>query len=405
MKVVNLSSRPFLNSRPLVRLATALWVVGGLLFAGNLWSYGSHAAKFAESQHQLEEIDAQIQHNQGEIRRLDRELSTLALTEQNEQVAFLNTLIARRAFPWSLLFEQLEGILPEDVRLLQVRPEIQLAALPGVRQTRTTDSDRTRRTRRETSKRKAPETDQVQLQLVGTARSDDPLLDFVDALFASPYFDKPVLHQENRETTGDIRFQLDVLYLLAPPETETGAPGLVLGAAEGDQPAAETEVSAEDQLVGTGGAAGTRAAPSTAVPPGTVDAPRSPSTLGARAGEVAPPQAAAPTLRQVPGAAPPSDQIASAEPSAEVAPGQRRTLQPGTTTRTTPGAAPPAGVVFGTPVPPAATPEPVGTGTPNIPNPLTRQRPTLERPRLGPPPANLAPVASASPRLRRGGRP
>ncbi|NJL28488.1 MAG: PilN domain-containing protein, partial [Thermoanaerobaculia bacterium] len=86
----------------------------------------------------------------------------------------------------------------------------------------------------------------MQLRILGMARSDDPLLDFVDALFASPHFEKPVLHQERRDTTGELRFQLDVVYLLAPPEAKTeeppvdatSAPEMVLGDAGGARPEA-----------------------------------------------------------------------------------------------------------------------------------------------------------------------
>ena len=40
--VLNLSSEPFRNLRPLMRTATAMWVAGGLLLISNAWLFGSY---------------------------------------------------------------------------------------------------------------------------------------------------------------------------------------------------------------------------------------------------------------------------------------------------------------------------------------------------------------------------
>ena len=105
MKVVNLSSRPFRNTRPVVRVAIALWVLGGFLLIDNVWRYGSHAAGFSSTQSELETTEAKIDASEAEIQELERELASLDIDEHNQGRAYLNTLIARRTFPWGLLFE------------------------------------------------------------------------------------------------------------------------------------------------------------------------------------------------------------------------------------------------------------------------------------------------------------
>ncbi|HUP42082.1 MAG TPA: hypothetical protein VM599_02610, partial [Thermoanaerobaculia bacterium] len=38
-RALDLAARPFVNRRPVVRLALLLWLAGGALLAGNLWLY------------------------------------------------------------------------------------------------------------------------------------------------------------------------------------------------------------------------------------------------------------------------------------------------------------------------------------------------------------------------------
>jgi len=225
MKAVNLSSRPFRNTRPVVRVAIALWVLGGLLLIDNVWRYGSHAAGFSSTRSELEATEAKIEAAEARIEELEAELAGLGVDEHNQARAYLNTLIARRTFPWSLLFEDLEKIVPPDVRLTRVSPKLILARKPGVRQTREEAEDGRSRGARSRGRglvaRTAAE-DRVHLQLLGSARSGDELLTLVDALYASPSFESPVLEQESRDQrSSELRFQLDVIYLLELPETET----------------------------------------------------------------------------------------------------------------------------------------------------------------------------------------
>lgn len=128
MRVVNLARRPFVNLRPVVRLAALLWVLGGLLLAYNVWLYVSHWQGTATNRARLEALERDIDREAAKLGELDPALQRINLARQNARVAFLNRLIAYRTFPWSALFEDLEEVVPLDVRLLSVQPTVQMVA-------------------------------------------------------------------------------------------------------------------------------------------------------------------------------------------------------------------------------------------------------------------------------------
>jgi Tfp pilus assembly protein PilN len=201
---VNLARRPFVNRRPLVRLTTALWVLGALLLVTNGLLIWRHRAGTAEGRVELARVRAAATREIERARALEGELAALGLAEQNEHVEFLNQRIAQRAFPWSRLFEQLAEVMPPGVRLRGLFPAVG-------------EQQEGRRSRR---RRTVLETD-VRLSIRAQAESDEDMLELVDRLFAHPAFDRPNLFRENQEG-GVVGFSLDVLYR---PDLEPPAPG------------------------------------------------------------------------------------------------------------------------------------------------------------------------------------
>ncbi|HXO20732.1 MAG TPA: hypothetical protein VOA87_12515 [Thermoanaerobaculia bacterium] len=230
---LNLSRRPFVNSRPVTRTAIALWLLSILLLAGNAFLFWSYLAGSKEKREEIRQVEAQIRAGREGIARLQAQVAGLDLGRQNEEVAFLNDKIAERTFSWSLLFDRLAEVLPMDVRLNHLTPR-------GV-----IDERLERRRRGVTLKRQS---DRVVLTMVGDAKNDEALLQFVDNLFAHPAFAEPDLSRESRELTGLIRFDLQVGYrpaqagaavggaLPARRPRIVGSPG-ILGAAEPAGPA------------------------------------------------------------------------------------------------------------------------------------------------------------------------
>lgn len=191
---LNLAARPYVNTRPVVRLAVVLWLVGTLLLAGNVWLYWDFLAGRGDTYARLAETAEAIEVEERRVAALERDLEGYDLAGQNEQVAFLNERIDERRFSWSTLFDELTDILPREVRLQSLAPN--------------TGTDRRRSSRDDVEL--AP--GEVLLSIQGAARSDEAVLELVDNLFTDPAFARPVLNREQTDDDGLLRFDLDVVY-------------------------------------------------------------------------------------------------------------------------------------------------------------------------------------------------
>lgn len=207
---LNLSRRPFVNSRPVVRAALLLWIVGGLLLLGNVFLFWSYLSGSTEKRAERDRLEESVVRQQKTVGDLEARLAQLELEQQNEQVAFLNRKISERTFSWSLLFDRLAEVLPDDVRLLQLQP----AAIagddrPGSRPEATT----TLRGRRPMGS-----SDRVPIIIQAEAKSGEAQLEFLDKLFAHPSFGKDA--DITRETIDEehenrVRFDVRVTYIPA----------------------------------------------------------------------------------------------------------------------------------------------------------------------------------------------
>lgn len=187
---LNLARRPFLNRRPVLRIAALAWLLGCALLAVNVVLFVRYRRDSTDLRSRLGEVRAQIEDVSGDVLRLSSRLDSLGVGAQNEQVAFLNGRLAERAFPWSLLFERIGETLPRGVRLTTLTPVFA-------------------RSRRRQSEA-AEENETILLNVDGVAENSASIYAFVDSLFAHPAFANPVLHNED-SSPSEVRFRLDVL--------------------------------------------------------------------------------------------------------------------------------------------------------------------------------------------------
>ena len=230
MKVVNLSRRPFVNRRPIVRLGIVLWILGGLLVLANMVLFQAYWSGSRGVRAELEAVEAKAAAELKALSVLDRQVDRVDLAEQNSQAAYLNSLIAYRTFPWSSLFDDLERVLPRDVRLEAVSPAVHLAATERAVQAQKAalqeraDTRRGRSSRRSRSETSAAAqsaeqelaADEVQLQLQGTAKNENALIELVDTLYRDEAFRQPVLSGERFAAVGGAltsSFEISVIYI------------------------------------------------------------------------------------------------------------------------------------------------------------------------------------------------
>jgi Tfp pilus assembly protein PilN len=193
---MNLASRPFANEQPVIRSSVLLWILGLALLVLNITLYYRHIEGKGELQELLRETDERLIEETDSIERLRGELGQLDLERQNEQVTFLNAQIALRIFSWSALFDRLAEVVPAAIQMKGISPNIVAA------------EDADPRGRRGDSSAEI-----VKVDLQGTTRSPEAVLELVDALFAHPSFFDPDLTRESFADGQDNSFSLSVFYL------------------------------------------------------------------------------------------------------------------------------------------------------------------------------------------------
>jgi len=212
LEPLNLSRRPFTNSRPVTRAAILLWLLGILLLLGNISLFRNYLSNSAEKRAELAHLEMQILKEDGLVSQLEAQLANSNLEQQNRQARFLNRRIAERTFSWSHLFDRLSQILPDGVRLTRLTP----ASLTDPKESQS-----------ETAAPVRPRDERVTLLIDGEAKSDEALSLFVNKLFAPP-FDEPDLTRETREDEDLVKFDIKALYLPAgaasPPASPNGVP-------------------------------------------------------------------------------------------------------------------------------------------------------------------------------------
>lgn len=268
MRAVNLARRPFVNRQPVLRLAGLLWLIGVVFLFINVRLYSSYWQGSAGYRQQLTEVGQEVQEAQQLLNEHNPELSRVNLSQENSRTKFLNSLISYRTFPWSALFDDLEDVVPIDVRLTSVKPAVRLVAEAPEPQRR---RSRTNTPRRSTSRRGIPQattasqtdgvaadddggsgeevarstsssrstssrrsggrassenlrSNEVMLDVAGVARTQEALMEFIDILYSSPSFRQPFLPGETiNEQDGSTKFSINVIYLTRPPELPEAA--------------------------------------------------------------------------------------------------------------------------------------------------------------------------------------
>jgi Tfp pilus assembly protein PilN len=187
---LNLSTRPFPAYR-LINIALGAILVGLLVLSA--WQAAGFI-RFSRLSHPLQatEVDARVEAESlgkrvAEVEsRLDRPEATAKLNE----IGFLNHLIARKDLSWTRLFADLEEIVPNNVHLVGLRPDI---ATNGV----------------------------ITLQIELQARSIADASEFIHRLEKSPVFQNINVSNEQRlerQESTDIDVKLTAVYL---PEKES----------------------------------------------------------------------------------------------------------------------------------------------------------------------------------------
>jgi hypothetical protein len=180
---VNLASEPFRRDRPIIvasAAVTGLLLVSLVMFAYLAWA---ERQRSAEARQTLAQMTAQMNSVASAQARLEGVLREPQNAEVLERVQFVNVLLLRKGISWTRMFADLEKVIPHNVRLIQVRPQIN------------------------------PNNDVI-LDMVVGAEASEPVIQLLTNLETSPVFNSVSVHASLPPSQTDplYRYRVSVQY-------------------------------------------------------------------------------------------------------------------------------------------------------------------------------------------------
>jgi Tfp pilus assembly protein PilN len=181
---INLAGEPFRRDRPML-IASG---IASLLLAGLLgvlvFLIAADRGRMRETRTAVDRLSAELRSIAAEQNKLNATLRQPANALVLERSLLLNTLVERKSVSWTKIFADLEGVMPANVRLIQVR-------LPQI------DSQ-----------------NQVLLDMVVGAQGPAPVIDFLKKLQESPRFGPATVHTSLPPSDNEplYRYRVSVSY-------------------------------------------------------------------------------------------------------------------------------------------------------------------------------------------------
>ena len=196
---INLASKPYEDSRQFwVYWGTGLALLG-LITALLVFLAGTGFIEASRDRQQIANLKT-------ELAKYDQERAqAVAMFNQpqnrvvRDRSRFLNELFERKAFSWTLVFEELEQVMPAHLHVISISPGI------------TDEND-------------------VQLKLVVGGDTQEQALDLVRKMESSKHFRQTRIEaekfaQQQTNTTDRVQFDIDALYVPSTGQDVTGNSG------------------------------------------------------------------------------------------------------------------------------------------------------------------------------------
>jgi type IV pilus assembly protein PilN len=118
---INLSSEPFRHDRAAVVVSAVCSVLLAGLLGVMVYLILGERERAAENRDTVSRLQAQVNAASVEQAKVDATLRQPMNAEVLQQSVLLNALVERKSISWTRLFADIEGVLPGNVRLIQVR--------------------------------------------------------------------------------------------------------------------------------------------------------------------------------------------------------------------------------------------------------------------------------------------
>jgi Tfp pilus assembly protein PilN len=182
----NLATRPFYNERA-VHAAIALFaVIVAVLTLFNVWRVTTLTRDERESSARIAASEAHATQLRADAARIRQGLNPQELKAVSASASEANTIIDRRLFSWTELFNRLETTLPEDARIMSIRPQISKDG-------------------------------EVQLSMMVVGRRYDDINTFVENLHATGAFADMLSRDDTTNQDGTVQAQIEGRYAPSRP--------------------------------------------------------------------------------------------------------------------------------------------------------------------------------------------
>ena len=181
---INLSSEPFRRDRPMLVASGVCAVLLVALLGVQIFLIVSGRGQVKDSRLAVDQLTAQLRAITAEQTRLDETLRQPANAEVLQRSLLLNTLVERKSVSWTRIFADLEGVMPHNVRLIQVR-------LPQINSR-----------------------NEVLLDMVVGSQAPEPVIDFLKRLQGSPLFGPATVYSSQPPSQNEplYRYRVTVDY-------------------------------------------------------------------------------------------------------------------------------------------------------------------------------------------------
>ena len=160
---INLATEPFRRDRPMLIASLAVAVLMAGVLAMLIFLIWIEKDEGRETALAIDEVRGRLAAAAAEERRLNEILMRPENAAVLERSLFLNELLARKGISWTMIFHDLEEVLPHNVKLVQVRPQINAS-------------------------QQVPGGNEILLDMVVASQSAEPVIDMLRALETSRLF-------------------------------------------------------------------------------------------------------------------------------------------------------------------------------------------------------------------------
>jgi hypothetical protein len=119
---LNLAARPYRDYRPVYAVVVTLSLLTAFLMLNNIETWYRYKHDTSSTSEKIDSVEAKIRKERELQDIAQRKLRALDLSTLDAQTRFVNAKLAERAFSWSTLLDELESVIPQDVRLSSVAP-------------------------------------------------------------------------------------------------------------------------------------------------------------------------------------------------------------------------------------------------------------------------------------------